>query len=158
MFKSPLTAEIPLHDLFSNDFRYWRAVMHETTPWIHLTLTTCFEDGSRVQYVQLDSVHSFELVTHQLQPNQQISDVQIAVPARMNKQGRWTLEPLQQLQEGELEQLSVYVYRMQSGATYVDGYVGDAGEDAVANLRTIYVAPPSAHGLARGVYANPSSL
>ena len=121
--------------------------MHKATPWIHLTLITHHEDRRLTQYVQLDSAYSFELVLHQLQPNQQISHVQAAIPARMNKQGRWTLEPLQALLDGEspVDQIPTYVYRMQSGATYLDGYVGDAGEEAVKNLRFIYVAPPSCH-------------
>ena len=147
MFKSPLTAEVPLHGLFNTDYRYWRAVMHETAPWLHFVLTTEHADLSRVQYVQLDSVHSFEMVLHQLQSNQRITQLQAAIPARLNKLGRWTLEPLQALLEGETpgDEVPTHVYRMQSGATYLDGYVGDVGEDGLTNLRSIYVALPSAH-------------
>ncbi|MFC5694884.1 hypothetical protein ACFPU0_04835 [Pseudomonas sp. GCM10022186] len=143
MFTTHHSHELGFMRFFSEDRTYWRMVeRNELTPWFHLTLC-CFADGQTSTHtVMPGDVSLFVDLLNQPEGPVQVVDVQVVTPERLNKKGRWLMEPLAKLELAKTPGHEVaHIYTTVDGHAYYDLPDDTLKLEQLRDWRVLYVRP-----------------
>lgn len=102
--------------VFSSDHYYWKMVERDAaTPWFYLTIQYGDKGNAREKSFMPDDHILVEQILSQQQKGVKVVDLQAMTPSTINRQGRWLMEPLSQLElaetaRGETVQIYTTIY------------------------------------------------
>lgn len=136
--------------VFSSDHYYWRMVERDAaTPWFYLTIHLKNDGYVRERTFMPDDHALLEHILSQQNEHVKVIDLQAMTPGMINKQGRWLMEPLNQLELAETANgETVQIYTTITGQMY---FYPSQSQPAVRRLRArkvLYVrtADQALHG------------
>jgi hypothetical protein len=127
--------------LYSKGHHAWPHVELELPiPWFVVNFTV-FNDG-----IQHEKTILLSTIMNLLEFNKitTITEVNLVCPWYMNHQGRWTMDPLIEILQGnepepEAKALRARVYVVKNGERYVESFMGTI-EENILDLKTIFKA------------------
>ena len=109
-------------------------------PWFHIAFNVQASDGSKRQNV-IFVTDIRDLVNINNDKLFEIEQVYLVSPERINKNGKWMMEPVSKILAGlEPEyDLSAYIYVLENGNRYMDSDLGTK-EQQLKDVRPIYTS------------------
>jgi hypothetical protein len=123
VFKTSSCAEFfpPASSRRESDLRFWSLVEQDMiSPWFYLQLVEMRDDKAHRSMLLVQSTHHLENVVNAQMVNAWIEQVQVVVPAHLNKKKRWVMEPLLEVScvfDKKSSQWG-YIYIVEGGGTY----------------------------------------
>lgn len=126
--------------VFSADHYYWRMVERDAdTPWFCLTIQVKSNGRVRERTLMPDDNALVRDILEQQSQGIKILDLQAMTPGNVNKQGRWLMEPLAQLEVAETAHgATVEIFTTISGQTYYHPYLTQSGIKTIRARNTLY--------------------
>ncbi|WP_447747807.1 hypothetical protein [Pseudomonas nicosulfuronedens] len=140
MFKTRESMSVPIMSVFSHEHSYWAMVERDAkTPWFHVTLRFR-TDGHVVSRIYLPD--TVQLLLQLLEGDTEslfVDELQIVTPAKVNKRGKWLMEPLTKVElalGGDDDE--IFIYTTEDGRVYVDPPQSKRFDHAIAQRTTLY--------------------
>ncbi|OOQ44578.1 hypothetical protein AO361_15840 [Pseudomonas fluorescens] len=136
MFRTYLHTAIPLSSRLEPDLQLWPYVEQILTlPWFYATVTRSQGDVVSKEMLLISDVLTLEHFQLGLSSGQ-VEDILLVSPASMNGQGRWLMEPVQEISYVPSSQLwrSHYLYVVAGGRNYTNNC--DPGLEAEQSNRS----------------------
>jgi hypothetical protein len=145
MFKTQEALEIGMMRVFSSDRYYWRMIERDAvTPWFYLTMQIKSKGRASERSFMPDDHVLLEHLLIQQDKHAKIIDLQAMTPGLVNKQDRWLMEPLMQLELAETAQGEiVQIYTTILGAVYFYPIQSQRAINKLRNRRILYTKQPS---------------
>lgn len=149
MFATYQCHELVFMQFFDEHRRYWSLIeRNERTPWFHLTLR-CYVEGQPTTHTAMPGdVSQFVNLLNQPEGPVQVVDVQVVTPERLNKKGRWLMEPLAKLEMAKTPGHEVaHIYTTVDGHTYYDLPDDALKIEQLQDWKVLYARPTVAPAL-----------
>lgn len=126
--------------VFSADHYYWRMVERDAdTPWFCLTIEFKINGRVRERTLMPNDNALLSEILEQQSKGIEIRDLQVMTPGTINKQGRWLMEPLAQLELGETKHgAPVEIFTTIFGRTYYYPTLTQAAIKSIRARNTLY--------------------
>ncbi|ROO41251.1 hypothetical protein SAMN05428955_2082 [Pseudomonas sp. 7SR1] len=138
MFRTHLQAEVKGAVAFGGGLRVWRYVEQAIhCPWLYVSCTETNGEATLNSMLMVADMSLFEDMLAQQTETQRVERVLLVSPGHLNRSSGWLMEGLVELCEaiGPACEHLAYVYRLEGGSTYWDGYVQNPQHTL---LRVIY--------------------
>ncbi|WP_128669553.1 hypothetical protein [Pseudomonas aeruginosa] len=138
MFRTHPQAEVKGALAFGDGLRVWRYVEQAIQcPWLYVCCTETNGEATLSTVLMVADMSLFEAMLAQQTEVQCVERVLLVSPGHLNRSSGWLMEGLVELREaiGPASEHLAYVYRLEGGSTYWDGYVQNPQHTP---LRVIY--------------------
>ena len=138
MFRTHLQAEVKGALAFGDGLQVWRYVEQAIQcPWLYVCCAEAYGKETLHSMLLIADISLFEGLLAQQTEGLRVERVLLVSPRHLNRSSDWLMEGLIELCEaiGSSGEHVAYVYKLESGSTYWDGYVQNQHHTA---LRVIY--------------------
>ncbi|HGM8529946.1 TPA: hypothetical protein ACXIDG_005131 [Pseudomonas aeruginosa] len=138
MFRTHPQAEVKGALAFGDGLRVWPYVEQAIQcPWLYVCCTETNGEATLSTMLMVADMSLFETMLAQQTEIQCVERVLLVSPGHLNRSSGWLMEGLVELCEaiGPASEHLAYVYRLEGGSTYWDGYVQNPQHTP---LRVIY--------------------
>ncbi|EMR0690533.1 TPA: hypothetical protein NIC80_005434 [Pseudomonas aeruginosa] len=138
MFRTHLQAEVKGAVAFGDGLRVWRYVEQAVQcPWLYVCWTEKSGEVTLSSMLMVADMSLFEDMLARQTESLRVENVLLVSPKHLNRSASWLMEGLVELCEaiGPACEHLAYVYRLEGGSSYWDGYVQDPQHTP---LRVIY--------------------
>ncbi|MCG8910328.1 hypothetical protein [Pseudomonas sp. DP-17] len=140
MFKTHESMSVPIMTTFSHEHSYWAMVERDSkTPWFYVTLRFR-RDGHFVSRIYMpDTVHLLLQLVDGDTESLFVDELQIVTPAKVNKRGKWLMEPLAKVELAlGVDDDEIFIYTTEDGQVYVDPPQSKRFDHAIAQRTMLY--------------------
>lgn len=138
MFRTHLQAEVKGAVAFGYGLRVWRYVEQAIQcPWLYVCWTEKSGEVTLSSMLMVADMSMFEDMLDRQTEKLRVENVLLVSPRHLNRSAGWLMEELVELCEavGPACEHLAYVYKLEGGRTYWDGYVQNPQH---TSLRVIY--------------------